>query len=273
MESLKAIWSKLLAYWQSAMEMVQRYGVSGVDVLVAASLLTRVPVPLDHEAAAERGAIASWAFPIVGALIGLAAGCGFYAATLLGVPLGGAAALALVIAVALSGALHEDGLADTADGMGGATTREKTLEIMRDSRIGAFGATALGVALLLRWNGIATLDPPDALAALVVAGAGSRALVSWVMWAYPPARREGMSASVGQAPSLAMGIALGLAILFALIVAPAAGLMALALAFGAVWAFARWVGYRLEGVTGDVFGACQQVAEIVMLLTFAAMFT
>ncbi|MEE3101345.1 MAG: adenosylcobinamide-GDP ribazoletransferase, partial [Pseudomonadota bacterium] len=118
--------------------------------LYALQFLTRIPIPAWVGHAPDMLARAARWYPVVGALVGLAAGAVYAGAATLGLaPLAGAA-LALAVSIALTGALHEDGLADTLDGLGGGATRERALEIMRDSRIGAYGAVGLGVALLVR---------------------------------------------------------------------------------------------------------------------------
>jgi len=240
------------------------------DIAAAAVLLTRLPVRLS-EAAAARGARAAWAYPLVGAGLGALAGAVFAAALALGLPPGPAAALALAAAAALTGALHEDGLADSADGLWGGWTRERRLEIMRDSRIGAYGVLALVFSLLLRWSALAALAAPlPAIAALVAAGGTSRAAMVWVWAALPPARADGLAAGAGQ-PGPATALLAGVAVLPALVLLPpVAALAALAAAGLAATALARAARARIGGQTGDVLGAVQQTAETATLLALAA---
>ena len=128
------------------------------DLPLALSLLSRLPVPVDHSRAGERAATAAWAYPLVGAgLAGLTGGLA-WALSAAGLPPGPAAGLVLVAQVMLTGALHEDGLADSADGLWGGWERERRLEIMRDSRIGAYGVLALGLSLLLRWACLVAME-------------------------------------------------------------------------------------------------------------------
>ncbi|WP_338320010.1 adenosylcobinamide-GDP ribazoletransferase, partial [Bradyrhizobium ottawaense] len=119
------------------------------------------------------------------------------------------------------GALHEDGLADTADGLGGGRTRERKLEIMRDSRIGTYGVCALILSFGLRWSALAAIADPLLVAfALCAAHAAARAGVPAFMSLVPPARPDGLSASAGSPPGRSVAIAFAL------------GTLALALALG-----------------------------------------
>src|SRR5579863_4322455 len=121
------------------------------DIRIAVSLSTILPVgpvrPLDKGDVAQ----ASWALPVAGLIIGLVGAVVYAIARRLGLPSDSAAVLALAATALSTGAIHEDGLADTADGLGGGRSRDSRLEIMRDSRIGTYGACALGLSILARW--------------------------------------------------------------------------------------------------------------------------
>ncbi|RUW16548.1 adenosylcobinamide-GDP ribazoletransferase, partial [Mesorhizobium sp. M4B.F.Ca.ET.013.02.1.1] len=111
-----------------------------------------------------------------------------------------------------TGCLHEDGLSDVADGFGGGKSRGGKLEIMRDSRIGAYGASALALSLLIRWSAISEFaDPTQALLALIAAHAASRGLLGAFMHLLPPARSDGLSAGAGSvsAEAAIVGAVLG----------------------------------------------------------------
>ena len=146
------------------------------DLRIGISLCTRLPIgPIDAVGEGDV-ARASWTFPIAGLLVGLTGAIAYWLAVRVNVAPLPAAALALAATLLLTGAMHEDGLADTADGLGGAT-REKKLEIMRDSRIGTFGACALAVSLMLRWSALADIAEPRVVAlALICAHVSARAL-------------------------------------------------------------------------------------------------
>lgn len=231
------------------------------DITTAFALLTRLPVPVDHPRAGARGAGAAWAYPVVGALLGLLAGTLGWALISLGISTGMAAVFVIAVQVGMTGAMHEDGLADMADGMGGFTP-EKRLEIMKDSRIGAYGAIALVLALLARHTGISEIAASDLPLALAALGAGSRALMVAVMAWLPNARAGGLSAAAGKPEAWP---ALGLGLAFCMLAFGWNGFwifigMALAVAFIALIAKARF-----GGQTGDILGASQQSAEIVGL--------
>jgi len=120
------------------------------DIPAAIGLLSRLPVPVDTDLATRRGARAAWAYPLAGLVVGALAGLVAQVALWLGLPPSIAALLALAAMIAITGALHEDGLADSADGLWGGWDRARRLEIMKDSRIGTYGVLALGLTLLLR---------------------------------------------------------------------------------------------------------------------------
>jgi adenosylcobinamide-GDP ribazoletransferase len=238
------------------------------DLRIAISLCTRLPVAPTGAIGDGDVARASWALPIAGALIGVIGAGVYWLADRLHVPQLSASVLALAATIIVTGAMHEDGLADTADGLGGGRTRERKLEIMRDSRIGTFGACALGLSLLLRWSALATLNDARSVAvALIVAHGAARAVLPAFMSLVPPARSEGLSSGAGQPPPVSVAVALGL------------GIAALAVGFGlkpmltgvvALAAIglllARLAQRQIGGQTGDVLGALEQTAEAALLL-------
>ena len=235
------------------------------DPLIAASLLTRIPMPIDHAAAGARTACAVWAYPLVGAALGGAAGAVFLALLAAGAPSGAAAAAALAASLAATGALHEDGLADCADGFWGGWTVARRLDIMKDSRIGAFGASALCLALVARWSMITGFGDWRAVASLAAVEAVSRAPLGAMLRWGGRARETGMAAEAGTPPRASALASLGLAALLAFWLAGPPGLAALGgcgAACLAVWAMAlRAIGR----VTGDVLGAAQVAGGLVAL--------
>jgi adenosylcobinamide-GDP ribazoletransferase len=224
-------------------------------------------VPEGRGIAAVAGACR--AFPLVGAAIGLAAGAVFFAAQFLGLGVWLAAALAVTCQVLLSGALHEDGLADVVDGLG-AYERARRLEIMRDSRIGTYGVLALILATVLRIAAVAGLAD-NALAGLVVAAALSRAVMAWPMALLPPARDDGLVASAGTPPRGGVIEGALIALVLALVISGPAGILAAATAAFAALSVAWLVGRAIGGITGDVIGAAQVLAEIAALLALVAL--
>jgi adenosylcobinamide-GDP ribazoletransferase len=238
----------------------------------ALTFLTRVPlgrtVVLDGSDVA-RGALL---FPLVGAAVGALSGG---AAVLLHpwLPSLPAAGIALGVAVLLTGAMHLDALADTFDAVG-APTRERALEIMRDSRLGAFGTTAIALDLLIKVGAVAALlDRDGALPALIAAGAVSRAASTPLAALLPYPRAEGGPGSVltgrvsRQAAAAAVSLAVGIAILAAgvtgAVMAGTAGVVAICLAV----IYLRWLG----GATGDCLGAVTELAETAALVVAAGL--
>ncbi|RMD88839.1 MAG: adenosylcobinamide-GDP ribazoletransferase [Alphaproteobacteria bacterium] len=244
------------------------------DIGAALGLLTRLPLPGAWADGRARGAAAAWAWPVAGLVVGLIAAIGGALALALGLPAGLAAAFALGVQIMVTGAMHEDGLADCADGFWGGWSRERRLEIMRDSRIGSYGVLALALTLIARWSALSALFAAGAVAGpLLAAAALSRAAMGAVMAALPGARRDGLSASVGRPPARLVWWGIGVAALAALLFTGLAGLLAgglaAALAALAVAALAR---ARIGGQTGDVLGAVQQMSELAALAAFAALF-
>lgn len=251
-----------------------------VDTARCLRFYSRLPVPrLPWEA--EPHAVPDFAgtvrmLPLAGALIGLAAALalGLAAATGLGPLLG--ATLAVATLAAVTGAMHEDGLADMADGFGGGATVERRLQIMQDSRIGAFGASALILAFALRIAALATLIERagwwPAMLALVVAAALSRTAGLMPLALLPAARAGGASASVGRPTratlALALAMAAGLAVLARVLGLASLGGIGLGagLALLAAYGVTRLSARCIAGQTGDVAGAAQQVAEIGFVL-------
>jgi len=226
-------------------------------LLSALALLTRLPVP-DHRPA---GAEAAWAWPLVGGLLGALAAMLASALLALGIPPGPVAAAVLALLALLTGALHEDGLSDTADGLLGGRSRERRLEIMKDSRIGSFGALALVLVMLASWSALETLIAEGRLwGPLVAAAALSRAPMVVVMATLPPARPGGLSAGTGRPSPAVSGAAVGVALVLAVLtLGPAA--LAPVLAATLLPALLALAAQRMiGGQTGDILGACQQLA-------------
>jgi len=261
------------------------------DMRLATEFLTRLPLTLSGPPKTDALARAMVVFPVVGAMIGLLAGAVAAAAFWLGVPPPLAALLAVLAQIVVTGALHEDGLADVADGFGGGHDAEGKLSIMRDSRLGSYGALALVVAVLARTLAVAALlgtgqgivGPVSAAAALIAAGSASRAVLPVIIQAHQPARRSGLAATAGRPGWPRAAIAAVLAMALTIAAAAAAGVAAgdvagtlvsaaaaLALAVAAAAAAARLARAQVGGYTGDTLGASQQITEIVMLIAFAA---
>lgn len=241
------------------------------DLKVAALFLTSLPVRVTGQVSMRDLAQAVYAFPIVGAAVGLSGGLVFLLASLLALPTMPAALLAITAMILATGGLHEDGLADTADGLGAGEDREKALAIMRDSRIGSFGALALMLALFARLMALAPIfDPVLALKVLVAAGMVSRAVMGLVMLLQPSAKATGLAAETGRPEAARVAIGGGLALIVAVLLLRQLGLVATGAAVAVALLVAWWLGRRLGGCTGDTLGAVQQVAEITFLLAVTA---
>ena len=235
------------------------------ELQLAVMLLTRLPAGRMAEAPAIGAAV--WAFPLVGALVGGIAAAVLAGALAVGIAPPLAAGLALAASLLATGGLHEDGLADCADGFGGGRDRARKLEIMRDSRIGSYGGLALILSLGLRWQALAILaaqQPNFAPLALIALAMSSRAGLGFALLWLPPARDDGMGRSAaGTSFARAMiGLALTAVTLAILLPWPWGALTVLAAQFGVQFLLARIALRQIGGQSGDVLGAMQQLAEI-----------
>ncbi|ABD87451.1 adenosylcobinamide-GDP ribazoletransferase [Rhodopseudomonas palustris] len=244
-----------------------------VDLRVAMALLTRVPMPHPEGAVPPDIARAQRVFPIVGALIGGVVGLIDVALMGMGVPALAAAALALGASAALTGALHEDGLADVGDGFGGGRDRAAKLLIMRDSRLGTYGTLVLLVGFATRLSALASLPAAMAIPALIVAHALGRAAIPVLAANMPFARADGLGKTAGRPAAAGALTAVVLAVIVALLCLPLkAAILALLLTAAGAAAVALLAWRQIGGVTGDVFGAAEQVAETAVLVMLAARF-
>ena len=253
------------------------------DFLACMRFYSRLPVPV---LACEPAPYAMLDFatsirmlPFAGALIGAVGGLVLIAADALGLPPLPAAGFALAGLLLTTGAFHEDGLADSADGLGGGASVARKLEIMKDSRIGTFGGAALVSSLFLRATLLASLigafGAPRTALLMIAANAASRVAALTPHYLLPPARTDGaawaaarplpstlviagaLAALIGLAPALA-GLPLGKLAL---------GLAAMLAGAGAMTEIAR---RQIGGQTGDIAGASQQIAEILFLAVLAS---
>ncbi len=241
------------------------------DILIALVLLTRLPLPHLPKEAFARQASAAWAYPLAGLAVALPACAIGGLALAAGLPAGPVAGVILTCQVLLTGSMHEDGLADTADGLWGGFTPERRLEIMKDSRIGAYGVLALVLGLGLRWTALTALIAGGGLWALVGVAVLSRAPMAMLMATLPNARNSGLSHSVGRPSAWACGLALCLGLVCAVGFAGFAGVLACVAAALATLGLALMAKAKIGGQTGDILGAAQQCSEIAALLTLAAL--
>jgi len=258
------------------------------DAKVAAAFLTRLPVfgrpsaeedELEETEEAEETALpeeglslACRAFPLVGLGIGIAGAIVLVAAKWLGLGPLLAGALAVATVIVVTGALHEDGLADAADGFGAGRDREARLAIMHDRRLGAFAVLAVVLSVLLRVGALAAIPDTSAAAfALIAAASFSRAILPAVMAGLDRARSHGLAVAAGKPPQdrVIASLLLG-AVFVLLLLGPITGFAALLCGAGAAVGLAALAQRAVGGYTGDILGAIQQGTEIAVLLAAVA---
>ncbi|NJM31437.1 MAG: adenosylcobinamide-GDP ribazoletransferase [Rhizobiales bacterium] len=249
------------------------------EVLVSLRFLTRLPIPFVRRLDPPPLAQSMRFFPVAGIVIGLIAGGLLALAQTFEFPSLFSAVLAAALSIILTGALHEDGLADVADGFGGGKSREHRLEIMRDSRIGTYGTLALVLAVLAKISlleALQSLQPLESIILIATAAGFSRALVVDLLWATKPARSDGLSVLAGR-PSrngALVALLLGGGLAFAgaaYALSPEAAAFAI-IAGGVTLAAIRALAMRMiGGQTGDVCGAVQVLSEIAMLAVYVVM--
>lgn len=249
------------------------------DAARAIAFLSRIPMPRSLFAGHD-GSLGHLvpAFPLAGLVIALPSAIILFLLLNLRGDALMAALIALTVQALVTGALHEDGLADTADGIGGGRDREHALAIMKDSRIGTYGAVALILSFAIRAAAIAAIAraaPPLAtVLALPAVAAVSRGALAWHWQRLPPAKSDGVAASSGRPDEGAMQAALvGAGLLATLLLWPGLGLLPLVcclLSAGiAAVAFTVFIRRRLAGHTGDTLGATQQICEMAAFCALA----
>ena len=239
------------------------------DFALAWGLLTVLPLPFSPKGSTASLGRSSAYYPLVGLILGVfLAGASWILYRWL--PAGVAAALLLALWVGLTGMLHLDGFMDSCDGLLPPRERERRLEIMKDSRVGAFGVVAVVLLLLLKFNALAALPTPNRLPALITAPVLARWAMTWVMARYPLARTGGMGvlfrAGLGWRQVV---IASGVALLVALALLNWLGLVMLVATWLVAMLIAGLAMARIGGLTGDVYGAICEIVEVVLLVMVA----
>ena len=244
--------------------------------LIALQFFTRIPIPAWVGFRDEWLNRSARYFPLVGLVVGSVTAVVYVAAHALWVtPV--AVLLSMVAGILLTGAFHEDGFADVCDGFGGGHTPDRVLEIMKDSRVGAYGVIGAVCMLMLKWQALAALPAHVVPAALLLAHPLSRLASSALIWALPYARANGKAKPLAQSMGLfdlCIGVALLILVVGGLYLA---GLFSLArcaasamVAGLCAWRMGRWFIRRIGGYTGDCLGAVQQVSELAIYLTLLA---
>lgn len=241
------------------------------DVPLSLVLLTRLPLPVLPEQVFNRQAIAAWAFPVAGLAVG-GLGCAVgWAASSGGMSVFVSAVLLVAVLIVTTGAMHEDGLADTADGLWGGFTTGQRLEIMKDSHIGTYGVLALIVSQLLRISAVAAVLSAGMLVGVLAAAVFSRSMMPPLMRALPNARGSGLSHHVGKPPLIPVLAGTGLAGVLAVAALGWASFLPMICAVAAVVVLALVANAKIGGQTGDILGAAQQLSEIAFLMGVAAL--
>lgn len=249
----------------------------GEELLLALALLTRLPVPrLRIETEATAGT-ALWAYPIVGCLVGLIGGTVHAAGAIAGLGALPSVLLGLAAMALATGAFHEDGLVDFADGLGGGQTRKQKLEIMRDSRVGTYGALALfflvllAASLLVELNNSAWQPPIGGMVAVFVCTeAIQRAAIGIPFSLLKPAREDGLAAEIPRPGNRLVGVAFLIAALPGLVLLGLwATMAAIAGAVAAALVVTALAARELGGRTGDVLGAAASLAGLASLVALA----
>lgn len=233
---------------------------------IAWELLTVVPVPLKRRPyRGKLGWSMAW-FPLIGLIIGLIL-VGSRGILREFLPPGVEGALVLVVWVALSGGLHLDGFGDCCDGLLGSKPPARRLEIMRDSSLGTFGVVGLACLLILKYGALAHLSPEWSCRALLLSPIASRWAMVWASLRYPYARAEGMGASFREGLGIPeMLFATFTALLFLFLTGRGVGLLSLVVAYAVTVTIAAFSKSRIGGLTGDVYGAVNEVVEVAVLL-------
>ena len=241
------------------------------DLRTAVAFLTRLPMPPPTGPMPANVVRPQRMFPLVGAAIGGAVGLVCLGMRMMGVPDLAAAALALGASAILTGALHEDGLADVADGFGGGRDSAAKLEIMRDSRLGTYGALILMVSFATKLSALAALPDAVVVQSLIAAHALARGVLPAMSMSLACARTDGLAANAGRPDPATVAMAGVFALVIALLVLPwfdalGTALVAVAAAIGMAWLAQRQIG----GQTGDVLGGAEQLGETAILVLLAA---
>ena len=248
------------------------------EIISSLSFLTRLPIPFAKTLDPPPLAQSMRFFALAGAIVGALNGLVLEGLQALHVPSLLAAALTCMFGLLVTGGLHEDGLADSADGLFGGKTREDRLHIMHDSRIGSFGAMALITCLLARvasYEALLALPAYACIAIVAATAAFSRAMVVDMMWATKSARSDGLSVLAGRpgrgAALFAIVTGGALAIVAGLNLRPESGVVAVLAAAGITGLIRRYAMRQIGGQTGDICGATQVLVEITMFVVFLAM--
>ncbi|KFZ37476.1 cobalamin synthase [Shewanella mangrovi] len=238
-------------------------------LLIAIGFFTRIPVPSQINVDSDSLNRASRYFGLVGLIVGGVSALVMWLVSL-ALPMSIAIVLAMLTSVLLTGGFHEDGLADTADGFGGGWSIADKLSIMKDSRLGSYGALALVLVLLLKFElltELALYDPVSAFFALILAHTLSRVIAASLIYSEAYVRDDGKSKPLAHQQSLNdLGILLLTGVLVVMLVAPASIVTFIVCAVIIRFALVFWLRSQIGGYTGDTLGAAQQLSELAIYI-------
>ncbi len=241
-----------------------------IDFGLAWRLLTVIPLPFIPEDFKRPAGRAAGYYPLVGLLLGLLLASVdqlFYFI----VPPQIGSALLIAVWAGLTGLLHLDGFMDTCDGLLPPREPAQRLEIMKDSRVGAFGAVGVVLLLILKFNSLVVLPSPYLSPTLITIPILARTAMTWLMWRYPPARKEGLGilfiTGLGWPQ---MGLAITVASVVSVVLFGFWGLLLLAITWATATLIAQFTIARIGGLTGDIYGATCELVEVVLLITIVA---
>ncbi len=242
------------------------------DLTTSLGLFTRIPVNPKKQSVNLGKTV--WAWPIVGGLIGLIIGVCAEILNSLATPPEISSLIILSLLILITGGFHEDGLADTFDGIWGGNTPEKRLEIMNDSRVGAFGVLALVISILFRWVLLKFLFESGFLVApLIVVCVISRAAVVPFMIILPSAKNKGLSSDIGQIPLWSVGICALISLVPIYFFLGPIGFIPVTIGLLITYPVYFYAKRLLQGQTGDILGTIQQFTEIGTMLAMVLYFT
>ena len=237
--------------------------------LIALQFLTIIPLPFDTRCQKEDLGRSSAFFPLVGLTIGgLLVGLNWLIEPWLSRPL--TAALLITALAAATGALHLDGLADVCDGLAARGSRERFLAVMKDSHIGAVGAVGLVLGLLLKWQALVAVPPEIRWQALLLFPTAGRCAQVLALSRAKHARQDGIGAAIIQGMHIRhLFVALAVTVATCLILLPVKGVVALTAVFAVTLIIRSYFHNRLGGLTGDIVGCINELAEITALIALS----
>ena len=246
-----------------------------IDILAALMFLSKFPVSWEKISEDPPDfSRAFWAFPLIGLFLGSISGCVTLLFSFLGLSSFVSVTIGISIGMLITGALHEDGLADSFDGLIGGNTTEQKIEIMRDSKIGTYGCIALLLNILIKIGCLTSLAEQSlwlVFSGFIVSGALGRAMIVFLRSMSDPVSDKGLSSITERTEGAVLWSALGIAFLSAIIFAPFwVAIVGFILCIIFTYFIRAYVENKLGGITGDILGATEQLSELIFLLLFAS---